>query len=92
MAARVTELEEQAILLCGEIYVLRPRQYFDRPTPDALCYAWNVAARSTMQTAVALENLGDLLRAKAGISGPGPFAMFVRDDDEDALDESDVHT
>ena len=84
MAKTVAELEEQAICLSTDVFLTIPAQYHERPdADDALNRAWNNAVEATMRASVACERLGDLLRAKAGITGPGPTARFFTDDPED---------
>ena len=39
--------------------------------------AWNGAVDAVMCASNALEELGDMLRAKAGITEPGPSKRFV---------------
>ena len=77
MAGQVAELEEVAFGLAADVFVLAPTQYRKRETNDELGTAWNVCIEATMKVMNAMENLGDLLRAKAGIAGSGPIAESV---------------
>jgi len=89
MARKVGGLEEQAIHLSAELYLLIPARHRDRPDPNQpLNSAWNRAVAVTMKASVALEQLGDLLRDKAGIIEPGPTARFLRDREEDAAPQA----
>ena len=67
----ISELEEKALLLGLDVFAAAPKQYMDRPEVDALGQAWQDAIATTMSASIALETLGDLLRAKAGIVGVG---------------------
>ena len=81
MARKVAEFEEVAIYLSADVFYTIPLQYRRQPNPrDPLNRAWNHALKATGQASIELERLGDLLRAKAGISEPGPSALFVADD------------
>ena len=77
MARQVAELEEVAFGLAADVFVLAPRQYRRRETNDELGTAWIVSIEMTIKAMNAMESLGDLLRAKAGIKGPGPIAELV---------------
>lgn len=77
MAGQVAELEELAFDLSTELFVLAPTQYRRRETNDELGTAWNVCIEATIKAMNAMESLGDLLRAKVCIKGPGPIAELV---------------
>jgi hypothetical protein len=80
MAKKCAAFEEQAVQLAGEVYLATPTQYRVQPDPvDPLNRAWNVAAHATLLAVIVLEQLGNLLRAKAGIIEPGPTARFFAD-------------
>ena len=80
MAKKVAELEEQAMGLSADVLLTMPAQYRERPDfKDALNVAWNAAVEATMLASIKLEELGDLLRQKAGITEPGPAAETLAD-------------
>ncbi len=86
MAKRVTELEERALALQRDLFLLTPRQYIERddcgPDPLGLGEAWKDARVAVTQAYFALEDLGDILRDKAGIEGWKP-------DDEEGWEPGD---
>lgn len=85
MARKAGELEAQALELAGQTYLAAPTQYHgDVNRQDTLGVAWAAAINATMAASIALENLGDLLREKAGIMELGPAARMLADDSEDA--------
>jgi hypothetical protein len=78
MAKKVTELEDQAVGLSVDVFLAIPAQYLERPDfDDPLTCAWCNAVTASMWACVQLERLGDMLRAKAGITEPGPAALFL---------------
>ncbi len=80
-AKKFAELEEHAVRLVGELFLLVPRAYVERPdVRDPTNAAWNAAIHEAMKTTIALEQLGDILRAKAGITERGVIAEFFSDD------------
>jgi hypothetical protein len=92
MARKVGELESAAIQLFRGMFLTMPAQYRDKPDPDdPLGMAWNSARMSVALASVELERLGDLLRAKAGITEPGPSAQFLAASltDDDSPEPSD---
>jgi len=77
MIRRVGQLEEVGQALACEVLEAAPSQYLDarlpgKPPVDPIGRAWVEAAETAVATAEALERLGGLLRAKAGITEPGP--------------------
>jgi hypothetical protein len=85
MAKRVTELEEVGLGLALDMFSLVPRQYLDQPNrDDPLNRSWNLVVNVLIQATVVLEQLGDLVRAKAGITEAGPCAKLLRVDEEAA--------
>lgn len=83
MAKKITEFEQQAAVLSADLFLAIPDQYLrclEHPeVGDALSEAWCNALGSVMWASVELERLGNLLRAKAGITGPSPFAQMFAD-------------
>lgn len=80
MVRRVEEFEKLVTMLAMYTFETIPEQYREKPNPnDRLSVARNNAMRLTMHTSIALDALGDLLRAKAGITEPGPSAQFWSD-------------
>jgi len=79
MIRRVGQLEEVGqALACDVLEVCPPRYldgYPDKPAADPIGRAWVQAAETAVATAEALERLTGLLRAKAGISEPGPAEL-----------------
>ena len=71
MAKKVTELEERAMVLEGDLAELIPGQYVKRdncgPDPLGLGQAWRNASDAALNAYCALAELGDILRNKAGI-------------------------
>ena len=89
MAEKGTEFEEMALCLSDNVFFTAPQQYLDKPDlGDPLCKAWNNCVHATMMASVACEHLGNLLRAKAGITGPGPSERLC----SDASDQADTET
>jgi len=81
MALKVGKLEEQATALAAEMFMVQPAMYRgNRQSEDPLRRAWNAAVDATMLASIKLEELGDLLRKKAGITEPGPAAKTLADD------------
>lgn len=73
MVRKVEELEQQAVRLSMEMFVTIPAVYRERPTADAVCVAWTKALDAATWVEIALEELGNLLRTKAGINRLSPF-------------------
>ena len=82
MEKKVTGIEAKAFCLSAEVFCEVPKQYLDRPTADPICVAWNDAVDATMLAMIATEKLGNLLRAKANITEPGPQEKIALDDGE----------
>ena len=81
MAKKISKIEEQVTAAAAELFVVEPRQYREsRQSEDPLGRAWNAAVDATMLASIKLEELGDLLRKKAGITEPGPAAKILADD------------
>lgn len=79
MAERVARFEQRGMELYHDMIAAAPLQYIeneDYANMDQLCKAWQRAYEQSRLTALALEELGNLLRSKAGI-GPnmGPWAI-----------------
>ncbi len=83
MARKVTELEERALVLEGDMAELIPDQYLEHADcgadPLGLAQAWRNASDAALNAYCALAELGDILRNKAGI--------FVEDRKADEVDE-----
>lgn len=80
MARIAEEIEDWAIYLAAKTFLEAPRQYVDRANlDDPIGRAWWEAVRATMLASITCERLGILLRAKAGIPGPGPAEEFCTD-------------
>ena len=77
MARTATELEDQAFCLSAEVFFATPKNYIDKPIDHPVCQAWRSAVKATMLASIATERLADMLRAKAGITGPGPVQEFL---------------
>ncbi len=80
LAARVRLVEESAIALGLDLWDTTPNHiegYLSgEHQPKApLDLAWVAAVERVKQTMVALADLGDLLRARGGITGPGPLEL-----------------
>lgn len=76
IAREITEVEDVVLHLAMHMFARIPPQYRQRPDPaDALNAAWNEAVRATLLASARLETLGDLLRARAGITEPSPAAI-----------------
>jgi len=79
MARRVGQLEEVGQALACEVLEAAPRQYLDgypdKPPVGAIGQAWVEAAETAVAASIALERLGGLLRARAGITEPGPAVL-----------------
>ena len=77
---RVERLEQQSITLADDVLHAAPAAFVQpdsKPVPfprDPLRRAWLSAVEAAMTASVALEALGDHLRAKAGNGTVGPFA------------------
>lgn len=57
MAARVSEFEERALLLSGDLFVAVPRKYLNAPDPeDPIRRAWHACIRTTMWASIAWRN------------------------------------
>ena len=79
MAKKAAEFEEQAGCLFFDVFLTMPKQYKENPdSDDAICQAWNKSQDATMRASIALRRLGDLLRATAGITEPGPSERFCK--------------
>ena len=82
-AKRVTDLEARSLQLMLDTAKIAPEHYREKPDEqDALCMAWNDAASQTSIALFALADLGDLVREKAGITEPGPWARCVAEVEE----------
>ena len=94
MASKAAEFEGQAIQLSAEVFLTIPQQYRNKPnSKDPICQAWNLCMETTMSASVACEQLGDLLRAKAGITEPGPTKALLSNPPDEAemyCDEGDT--
>jgi len=85
MVAKVEEFEKLAIMLAMDVFEIVPKQYLDTPNPeDPISQAWKEAVDTTMWATIAMETLGNRLRAKAGITRPGPSEEFWSNPPEDA--------
>ena len=71
MAKRVTALETKAWDLAMEVGNIIPWMYFERPFKCRIGRAWVASHRGVFDAALALKDLGKLLRAKAGLPEPG---------------------
>ncbi len=90
MARKAAEFEEQAGCLFIDVFLTMPKQYKENPdSDDAICQAWNESQDATMRASIALQRLGDLLRAKAGITEPGPSEKFCKGLPENKEKETD---
>ena len=68
MAAKVGTLEERTVALAGDMFLTIPAQYREHPNAaDALNTMWNCALQATLLASMAMEELADLLRKRAGI-------------------------
>ena len=84
MAKRVTELEDRAMMLEGDLLELTPGQYLKDdcgPDPLGLCQAWRKALDAALDAYLALGTLGEIVRDKAG---------FVRDEDGILRDKAGI--
>ena len=92
MAKRVSAFEQRALDLFNDMFDARPEQYREHPNEDdPLNAAWNDAVGAVTSAMNELEALGDLLREKAGITDPGPTAVYFAEIRAQAKgDESDV--
>ncbi|TWT43955.1 hypothetical protein RAS1_03590 [Phycisphaerae bacterium RAS1] len=83
MLRRVEDLEVAAFALAFDVFLAAPEQYTNLParlkgrTNDAVASAWRSAVRAATVASTALERLGDVLRAKAGVTEPGPVARAL---------------
>ena len=73
MAKRVTELEAQGLELSRRVFEFCPKKSMKG---DPICEAWDAVVGTTMNASIELQQLGDLLREKAGITEPGPVQQF----------------
>ena len=90
MAKKAAEFEEQALCLMANVYLTAPAPYRESRNPgDALGRAWSNVLRAAMLVSVETERLGALLRAKAGITEPGPSVDFFT---EQGAEEGDVES
>lgn len=77
MARKITELEARALQLAQDYFELMPKMYRDQVNPqDPINQSWNKTLDQVMGLLKAIEQLGDLYRAKAGILDPGPITSF----------------
>ena len=77
MAKRVTALEDRALQLTIDLFKIVPLQYLDHPNDgDPFNRAWNEATDATRTAMCKLEDLGALVREKAGITVLGPIASW----------------
>jgi len=63
------------------VFLEMPKQYRERPTHDLLCHAWNDSLDATTLATMAMDKLGGLLRARAGITEPGPQEALRQEGD-----------
>lgn len=85
-ARRCNELEELAVRLIGGLCLLVPPAYVRwSDLRDPTNAAWNAAIHEAMWVTIALEQLGNMLRAKAGFTERGVIAEFFSDDDPPVL-------
>jgi len=73
----VTGLEEQARSVEVGMFEEMPKQYLERPNGGPLCVAWNDALDAAALARLAMQKLGDMLRKKAQINGPGPSDQLI---------------
>ncbi len=73
----MTGLEEQARSVEVGTFQEMPKRYRKRPDGGPLCVAWNDAVDAATLAHLALQKLGDMLRKKAQINGPGPCDQLI---------------
>ncbi len=81
-AEAVTGLEDEALALSMGVFLEMPKKYRERPDYDPLCQAWNDALDATGLASTAMQKLGEMLRAKAKITEPGPYEKILAEDGE----------
>ena len=77
---KVTALEEEALCLAMDVFSEVPKKYLEKPSQHVICKAWNDVVAATQITSIAIRKLGELLRAKAGVTEPGPWEKILLDD------------
>jgi hypothetical protein len=78
--AREFEAVEEAILTASMgIWALMPQRFLDAPDDSELCNLWLAAKHHAMACLVATEQVGDALRTRAGLPGPGPIAQLLEE-------------
>lgn len=79
MAEQVGLIELLALDLSCEMAHATPKQYRGllKPPTDTPALLWVQANRACMRACDAVQDLGDALRARAGIEGPGPASAKI---------------
>lgn len=71
MLKRFEDIEQRASGVCVDLNSLMPEVYRERPNErDPLGQSWAAARDAVINLSDALDTLGDLLRAKAGVPDP----------------------
>lgn len=74
LAEKVEALEFTALVLAYDTFSTRPEMDLEQAdSSNPICVAWKNAVASALWASIHLDELGDLLRNRAGINEPGPF-------------------
>jgi len=77
MAKAVGEIERVVHETAYQVYEMMPEMYREKPdAEDRLGKAWHAAAANMLCGSASLSALGDMLRERAGITGPTPYEEF----------------
>ena len=75
---RIEALERRAVELAAAVYDEAPSHHTSQPdAKNCVTVAWNRAVDAMSVASLELEAVGDILRAKLGITTPGPTAEYL---------------
>ena len=75
---RIEALERQAVELAAAVYDEAPSHHTAQPdAKNCVTVAWNRAVDAIAVASLELETVGDMLRAKLGITTAGPTAEYL---------------